>query len=183
MRNSLVTAPMPTASTAQILGNNECFEPFTDNIYIRRVLAGEFTIINKYLLNDLLELELWDKDMKDQVLFHRGSIHNIKRIPEDIRNLYKTVWEIKQKHIIDMAADRGIYIDQSQSMNLFVSDPEFNKLTAMHFYAWKKRLKTGMYYLRSVPKAHTQQFSIDPNKAKEYSASNYTEEECENCGA
>ena len=191
MRNSLVTAPMPTASTAQILGNNECFEPFTDNIYLRRVLAGEFTIVNKYLLNDLIELELWDSEMKDEVLFHRGSVQNIKRIPDNIKELYKTVWEIKQKVILDMAADRGVYIDQSQSMNLFVSDPEFSKLTSMHFYAWKKGLKTGMYYLRSVPKAHTQQFSIDPEKAKQYSSNSNSsnsstiniEEECENCGS
>ena len=188
MRNSLVTAPMPTASTAQILGNNECFEPFTDNIYLRRVLAGEFTIVNKYLLNDLIELGIWDQQMKDEILINRGSIQNIQRIPSDIKNLYKTVWEIKQKVILDMAADRGVYIDQSQSMNLFVSDPQFNKLTGMHFYAWKKGLKTGMYYLRTTPKAFTQQFSIDPEKVKQYKENyqNVTpiqEEECENCGA
>jgi ribonucleoside-diphosphate reductase alpha subunit len=188
MRNSLVTAPMPTASTAQILGNNECFEPFTDNIYLRRVLAGEFTLVNKHLLKDLLELELWDEDLKEEIIFNRGSIKNISRIPQKIRDIYKTVWEIKQKVIIDMAADRGIYIDQSQSMNLFVENIQFNQLTAMHFYAWKKGLKTGQYYLRTKPNVFAQQFTIDPDKAKQYAAGNAMvvanePEECLNCGA
>jgi len=184
MRNSLVTAPMPTASTAQILGNNECFEPFTENIYLRRVLAGEFTLVNKYLLNELIEKELWNKDLKEEIMYNYGSIQNIDCIPQYIKDNFKTVWEIKQKVIIDMAADRGIYIDQSQSMNLFVDNVQFDKLTKMHFYAWKKGLKTGQYYLRTKPSVRAQQFTIDPNKAKGFAnAAPMEPEECENCGA
>jgi len=182
MRNSLVTAPMPTASTAQILGNNECFEPFTDNIYLRRVLAGEFTLVNKHMLKDLIEINLWDNDMKEEIIFNRGSIQNIGRIPQKLKDIYKTVWEIKQKVIIDMAADRGVYIDQSQSMNLFMADVKFDQLTAMHFYSWKKGLKTGQYYLRTKPTVHAQQFTVDPEKAKKYSSAK-EEQECLNCGA
>lgn len=159
--NSLLTALMPTASTSQILGNYECFEAITSNIYLRRTLAGEFIIINKYLIKDLIKLNLWSKKMKNKIIKNNGSIQNIKNIPTDIKNLYKTVWEISQKVIIDLSADRGLYIDQSQSMNLFVAEPNFKKLSAMHFYAWSKGLKTGMYYLRTKPKSASQQFTIE----------------------
>ena len=149
IRNSLLVAPMPTASTSQIFGNNECFEPYTSNIYTRRVLSGEFIIVNKHLLKDLIHLGLWNNVMKNKIIAANGSIQNIEEIPADIKDLYKTVWEIKQRNLIDMAADRGAYICQSQSLNLFVDSPSASKLTSMHFYAWKKGLKTGMYYLRS----------------------------------
>jgi ribonucleoside-diphosphate reductase alpha chain len=161
IRNSLLLAPMPTASTSQILGFNECFEPFTSNIYQRRTLAGEFTIINKYLIRDLIDLGLWSVDMKNRIIMGNGSIQHITEIPEEIRNLYKTAWELKQRVLIDQAADRGIYICQTQSLNLFVEDPEFNKLSNMHFYSWKKGLKTGIYYLRTRPKAKTIAFSLE----------------------
>lgn len=151
VRNSLLVAPMPTASTSQILGNNECFEPYTSNIYTRRVQSGEFQIVNQHLLNDLIELDLWNDNIKNMMIAHGGSIQRIPGIPDDLKKLYKTVWEISQRTIIDMAADRGAFIDQSQSMNLFTAEPNFGKLTSMHFYAWKKGLKTGMYYLRSRP--------------------------------
>lgn len=160
VRNSLLLAPMPTASTAQILGNNECFEPYTSNIYTRRVLSGEFVIVNKHLLNDLINQGLWTEEMKQQIIFHKGSIQQIESIPADIRELYKTVWEISQKTIINMAADRGAYIDQSQSLNLFIESPNYAKITSMHFYAWKKGLKTGMYYLRSKAAADAIQFTV-----------------------
>lgn len=166
LRNSLLLAPMPTASTSQILGFNECFEPFTSNIYKRKTLAGEFILVNKYLLQDLMKLGLWNKEIKDKMIIDDGSIQNIPEIPDDIKRLYKTVWEISQKVIIDMAADRGAYICQSQSMNLFMEEPTFKKLTSMHFYAWSKGLKTGMYYLRSKPKASAQKFTIDPSLSR-----------------
>ena len=162
LRNSLLMAPMPTASTAQILGNNECFEPYTTNIYLRRTLAGEFVIVNKHLVNDLKEIGLWSKEMKDLMVKAGGSIQTIVDIPEDIKKLYRTVWEIKMKDVIDMAADRGRFIDQSQSMNLFMESPTMSKLSSMHMYAWKKGLKTGMYYLRSKAKARPIQFSLEP---------------------
>src|SRR5210317_732932 len=162
LRNSLLMAPMPTASTAQILGNNECFEPYTTNIYLRRTLAGEFVVVNKHLVEDLKKIGLWSKEMKDLMVKAGGSIQNILDIPDDIKNLYKTVWEISQKCIIDMAADRGRFIDQSQSMNLFVESPTMSKLSSMHMYAWKASLKTGMYYLRSKAKARPIQFSLEP---------------------
>jgi len=149
LRNSLLLAPMPTASTSQILGNNECFEPYTSNIYSRRTLSGEYVIMNKHLLKDLVKLDLWDDDMKQQLMASNGSVQDIPSIPEDLKKLYKTVWEISQKVIIDMAADRGAFICQSQSLNLFVENPNFGKLSSMHFYGWQKGLKTGMYYLRS----------------------------------
>ncbi len=148
MRNSLLLAPMPTASTSQILGNNECFEPYTSNIYARRTLSGEYIVVNKHLLKDLTELNLWNDEMKEQLMAENGSVQNLD-IPQDLKDLYKTVWELSQKAIIDQAADRGAYICQSQSLNLFVESPNFGKLSSMHFYAWKKGLKTGMYYLRS----------------------------------
>lgn len=166
MRNSLLLAPMPTASTSQILSSNECFEPFTSNFYQRRTLAGEFTIINKYLVRDLIALGLWSPQIKNQILAHGGSVQNIDTIPQDIKDLYKTAWELKQKVLIDQAADRGIYVCQSQSLNLFVEDAEFSKLTNMHFYAWKKGLKTGIYYLRTRPKAKTMAFTLDPSMTK-----------------
>jgi len=161
MRNSLLLAPMPTASTAQILGNNEAMEPFTSNMYTRRVLAGEFTVVNKYLLLDLTERGLWTPEVRNQIIAERGSVQNVACIPKDLKDLYKTVWEIKQKVILDQAADRGAFICQSQSLNIHMPDPSVSKLTSMHFYAWKKGLKTGMYYLRSRPKADAIQFTVD----------------------
>ena len=163
LRNSLLMAPMPTASTAQILGNNECFEPYTTNIYLRRTLAGEFVVVNKHLVEDLKKVGLWSKEMKDLMVKAGGSIQNIVDIPDDIKKLYKTVWEISQKCVIDMAADRGRFIDQSQSMNLFMESPTMSKLSSMHMYAWKAGLKTGMYYLRSKAKARPIQFSLEPD--------------------
>jgi len=164
-RNSLLLAPMPTASTSQILGNNECFEPYTQNIYVRRTLAGEFVIVNKHLVDDLKAVGLWSKEMKDLMVKANGSVQNIVDIPDNLKELYRTVWEISQKVIIDMAADRGVFIDQSQSMNLFVESPTVSKLSSMHFYAWKKGLKTGMYYLRSKAKARPIQFSLEADCA------------------
>jgi len=161
IRNSLLLAPMPTASTSQILGNNECFEPYTSNIYTRRVLSGEFVVVNKHLLKDLVELGLWDNDMKNKIIAANGSIQQIQEIPSNIKELYKTVWEIKQRTIIDMAADRGAFICQSQSLNLFVDTPSTAKLTSMHFYAWKKGLKTGMYYLRTQAASQAVQFTVE----------------------
>ena len=155
LRNSLLMAPMPTASTAQILGNNECFEPYTTNIYLRRTLAGEFVVVNKHLVEDLKKAGLWSKEMKDIMVKAGGSVQNIVDVPDNIKQLYKTVWEISQKCIIDMAADRGRFIDQSQSMNLFMESPTLSKLSSMHMYAWKAGLKTGMYYLRSKAKARS----------------------------
>lgn len=166
VRNSLLVAPMPTASTSQILGNNECFEPYTSNIYSRRVLSGEFVIVNKHLLKDLVGLSLWNNDMKNRIIAANGSIQQITAIPEEIRELYKTVWEIRQRTLIDMAADRGAFICQSQSLNLFVSNPTASKLTSMHFYAWKKGLKTGMYYLRTQAAAQAVQFTVEKQGAE-----------------
>ena len=161
VRNSLLVAPMPTASTSQVFGNNECFEPYTSNIYTRRVLSGEFVIVNKHLLKDLIQLGLWNNTMKNKIIAANGSIQNIKEIPADIKELYKTVWEIKQRNLIDMAADRGAYICQSQSLNLFVDTPSTAKLTSMHFYAWRKGLKTGMYYLRTQAATQAVQFTVE----------------------
>lgn len=161
VRNSLLMAPMPTASTSQILGNNECFEPYTSNIYTRRVLSGEFIVVNKHLLKDLIKLGLWNDSMKNKLIEANGSVQNIKEIPQSIKDLYKTAWEIKQKAIMDMAADRGAYICQSQSLNVFMQDPNFGKLTSMHFYAWNKGLKTGMYYLRTKAAADAIKFTVE----------------------
>lgn len=161
VRNSLLVAPMPTASTSQILGNNECFEPYTSNIYTRRVLSGEFIIVNKHLLKDLVQLGLWSNDMKNKIIAANGSVQNIDEIPANIKELYKTVWEIKQRNLIDMAADRGAYICQSQSLNMFVDSPTVAKLTSMQFYGWKKGLKTGMYYLRTQAAAQAVQFTVE----------------------
>jgi ribonucleoside-diphosphate reductase alpha subunit len=161
VRNSLLLAPMPTASTSQILGNNECFEPYTTNIYNRRVLSGEFVVVNKHLMKDLVDLGIWNDNLKNKIIAANGSVQQIKEIPEDLREIYKTVWEIKQRTVIDMAADRGAYICQSQSLNLFIDQPNFGKLTSMHFYAWKKGLKTGMYYLRTKAAADAIKFTVD----------------------
>jgi ribonucleoside-diphosphate reductase alpha chain len=160
VRNSLLMAPMPTASTSQILGNNECFEPYTSNIYTRRVLSGEFVVVNKHLLLDLVNLGLWNDDIKNQLITNNGSIQNIDVIPDNIKELYKTVWEMSMRDILDMAADRGIFVDQSQSLNLFVEAPNMAKLTAMHFHAWKRGLKTGMYYLRTKAAASAIKFTV-----------------------
>jgi len=168
VRNSLLLAPMPTASTAQILGNYECFEPILSNIYVRRVLSGEYTVINEYLVKDLLSLNLWSTEMKNKLIANDGSIQSIQGIPNLIKEKYKTVWELKQKSIIDMSIDRGKFICQSQSLNLFLESPNVSTLTSMHFYAWSKGLKTGIYYLRSRPSSKAIQFTVQP-------------EECENC--
>ncbi|MCO6501048.1 MAG: ribonucleoside-diphosphate reductase subunit alpha [Vicingus serpentipes] len=164
VRNSLLLAPMPTASTSQILGNNECFEPYTSNIYTRRVLSGEFIVVNKHLLRDLNKLGLWNDELKNKIMIENGSIQNIPEIPQNLKEIYKTVWEIKQRSIIDMAADRGAYICQSQSLNLFVESPNFAKLTSMHFHAWKQGLKTGMYYLRTKAARDAVKFTVDTEK-------------------
>jgi ribonucleoside-diphosphate reductase alpha chain len=160
VRNSLLLAPMPTASTSQVLGNNECFEPYTSNIYLRRVLSGEFPIVNKHLLRDLVDLGIWNDSIKNKIISDNGSIQGVAEIPDNIKELYKTVWEIRQRTIIDMAADRGAYICQSQSLNIFMESPNMAKLTSMHFYAWKKGLKTGMYYLRTKAAADAIKFTV-----------------------
>ena len=176
LRNSLLVAPMPTASTSQILGNNECFEPYTSNLYVRRVLSGEFIVVNKYLLADLVDIGLWNERMKHQIMAAKGSIQAIEEIPESIKELYKTVWEIPQKVILDMAADRSPYICQSQSLNIHMAGANFNKLTSMHFYAWRKGLKTGMYYLRTKPATDAIAFTVDKNQlSKEKSTQKDTE--------
>ncbi len=167
VRNSLLLAPMPTASTSQILGNNECFEPYTSNIYSRRTLSGEFIIANKHLMRDLIELGLWNDNMRQKLIAANGSVQAIPEIPQHIKDIYKTVWEISQKAIIDMSADRGAYICQSQSLNIHITDPNFGKLTSMHFYAWKKGLKTGMYYLRSTAAADAIKFTLDRKTTKD----------------
>jgi len=167
VRNSLLVAPMPTASTSQILGNNECFEPITSNIYVRRVLSGEFAVVNQYLVKDLIKENLWDDDMRNEIIANNGSVQSIERIPEEIKALYKTVWEISQKAVIELAAGRGPYIDQGQSMNIHMQDPNFGKLSSMHFHGWKSGLKTGMYYLRSRAAVNAVQFTVKNNqKAK-----------------
>jgi ribonucleoside-diphosphate reductase alpha chain len=166
VRNSLLLAPMPTASTSQILGNNECFEPYTSNIYLRRVLSGEFVIVNKHLLKDLNELGLWSEDMKNAIMANNGSVQAIEGIPQELKELYKTVWEIKQRSIIEMSADRGAFIDQSQSLNVHLEEVNYKKLSAMHFFSWEKGLKTGMYYLRTRPAMDPIKFTVDYEKAK-----------------
>ncbi len=194
VRNSLLLAPMPTASTSQILGNNECFEPYTSNIYTRRVLSGEFIVVNKHLLRDLTDLGLWNDDLKNKLMANNGSVQDIDEIPANLKELYKTVWEIKQKSIIDMAADRGAFICQSQSLNLFIESPNFAKLTSMHFYAWKKGLKTGMYYLRTKAARDAIKFTVQnaaasepqlnmtaEQQAAEISCSLDNPDECESC--
>ena len=166
LRNSLLLAPMPTASTSQILGNNECFEPFTSNIYVRRTLAGEFIIINKHLMKELIDLNLWNEDVKNSIISNNGSIQSLSFVPNKLKEKYRTVWELPMKSLIEMSRDRGAYICQSQSLNLWMEQPSYDKLTAMHFFSWKQGLKTGLYYLRTKAKAAPQQFTIDPTKAK-----------------
>ncbi|HSI75910.1 MAG TPA: ribonucleoside-diphosphate reductase subunit alpha [Lunatimonas sp.] len=198
IRNSLLVAPMPTASTSQILGNNECFEAYTSNIYTRRTLSGEFIVVNKHLLKDLIEIGLWNDNMKNRLIAANGSVQNLPGVPQHLKDLYKTVWEISQKTVIDMAADRGAYICQSQSMNLFLQEPNFGKLTSMHFYSWKKGLKTGIYYLRSKAATSAIQFTVDKSQlenpaAKPVEAKKQNQEaiacsldnpdDCEMCGS
>ena len=177
IRNSLLIAPMPTASTSQILGYNECFEPFTSNIYSRRTMAGDFILPNKYLMRELIALGLWNDDLKNNIIANKGSIQHLTNLPQNIRDKYKIVWEIPMKHIIDMSADRGAYVCQSQSLNLWLEDPNYNTLTSMHFYSWKKGLKTGIYYLRRKAKHQAQQFTIEPEQVKK------DELVCEMCSA
>jgi ribonucleoside-diphosphate reductase alpha chain len=184
VRNSLLLAPMPTASTSQILGNNECFEPYTSNIYTRRVLSGEFVVVNKHLLLDLVQLGLWNDEMKNEIIKANGSIQGIDSIPDNIKAIYKTVWEIKMKDIIDMSADRGRFIDQSQSLNLFIDQPNMGKITSMHFYAWEKGLKTGMYYLRTKAATQAIQFTVQKQAKPQLEPvlnGAYTEEEALAC--
>ncbi len=186
VRNSLLLAPMPTASTSQILGNNECFEPYTSNIYNRRVLSGEFVVVNKFLLKDLIELGLWNPTMKNKLIAENGSVQNIPEIPTELKELYKTVWEIKQKTIIDMAAERGAFICQSQSLNLFMAEPNLAKLTSMHFHAWKSGLKTGMYYLRTKAAVDAIKFTVDTQLLlgqSQVACSLDNPEECLACGS
>lgn len=199
VRNSLLLAPMPTASTAQILGNNESTEPFTSNMYNRRVLAGEFPVVNKYLLRDLITRDLWNEGIRNQIIKHQGSIQNIAEIPKSLRDVYKTVWEISQKVVLELAADRAAFICQSQSLNVHIAEPTNGKLTSMHFYAWKKGLKTGMYYLRTRPKANAIQFTVQKDLVSDMKKATITngtkpqdipqsqaeedDEMCLNCGA
>ena len=186
LRNSLLVAPMPTASTSQILGYNECFEPLTSNIYSRRTLAGEFVVVNKYLMKELINLGLWNEQIKNNIIANKGSVQQLFNIPENIRNKYKIVWEIPMKHLIDMSADRGAFICQSQSLNLWMEDPVYNKLTSMLFYAWNKGLKTGIYYLRRKAKHQAQQFTIEPenkNDLKNELKNELQEEICDMCSA
>jgi ribonucleotide reductase alpha subunit len=178
LRNSLLVAPMPTASTSQILGFNECFEPFTSNLYSRRTLAGEFVVVNKYLMKELIDLGLWNEQIKNNIILNKGSVQQLTILPEHIRNKYKIVWEIPMKHLIDMSADRGAFICQSQSLNLWLEDPTYNSLTSMHFYSWKKGLKTGIYYLRRKAKHQAQQFTIEPENVTEKE-----DEICDMCSA
>ena len=170
VRNSLLLAPMPTASTAQILGNNECFEPYTSNIYSRRTLSGEFAVVNQHLLRDLMSRGLWTAEIRNQIIAHNGSVQHIPEIPDDLKGLYRTSWEIKQRALIDMAADRGAFIDQSQSFNVFVQDPNYGKLSSMHFYGWKKGLKTGMYYLRTKAASDAIKFTVDQESLRRKSS-------------
>jgi len=166
LRNSLLLAPMPTASTSQILGYNECIEPITSNIYSRRTIAGEFIMANKYLMKDLIAIDMWNESTKNSIIANHGSIQHIESIPPEIREKYKTVWELPMRQLIDMAADRGVYICQSQSLNLWLEDPNYGSLTSMHFYSWSKGLKTGIYYLRRRAKHQAQQFTIEPEKCE-----------------
>ena len=180
LRNSLLIAPMPTASTSQILGYNECFEPLTSNLYTRRTLAGEFVVANKYLMKDLISIGLWNEKIKNNIIANKGSVQQLNVLPEHIRNKYKIVWEMPMKHLIDMAADRGAFICQSQSLNLWLEDPNYNTLTSMHFYSWKMGLKTGIYYLRRKAKHQAQQFTVEPEKRNNQEEN---DEICEMCSA
>ena len=184
IRNSLLLAPMPTASTSQILGNNECFEPFTSNIYTRRTLAGEFVLVNKHLMRELISIGMWNESIKNNIIANKGSVQYIKGLPQNIKDKYKIVWEMSMKHLIDMSRDRGAFICQSQSLNLWMEDPDTKALTNMHFYSWKSGLKTGIYYLRRKPKHQPQQFTIEPEKNNTSNENNgqlSSEEPCEMC--
>jgi ribonucleotide reductase alpha subunit len=174
---------MPTASTSQILGFNECIEPITSNIYSRRTIAGEFIQVNRYLIDDLIGMGLWNDKVKNNIIANHGSIQQLDFIPQDVKDRYKTVWELPMRGLIDMAADRGAFICQSQSLNLWLEDPNYNTLTAMHFYAWQKGLKTGIYYLRRRGKHQAQQFTIEPEKEQHAVGGTYEEEICEMCSA
>merc|ERR1712110_1075532 len=175
LRNSLLVAPMPTASTAQILGNNESFEPYTQNLYVRRVLSGEFVQVNRHLLRDLIERGLWTEDLRMQLIAHNGSVENLD-LPSDLKSLYKTVWEIKQRIVLDMAADRGAYIDQSQSLNIHMVDATAAKLSSMHFHGWQLGLKTGMYYLRTKAAVDAIKFTVDVDSVKRASKAGDSED-------
>jgi len=170
LRNSLLVAPMPTASTAQILGNNESFEPYTQNLYVRRVLSGEFVTVNRHLLHDLIKRKLWNDDLRQKLIAHNGSVQHLEEVPLDLKELYKTVWEIKQRAVLDMAADRGAYIDQSQSLNIHMTDATTAKLSSMHFHGWQRGLKTGMYYLRTKAAADAIKFTVDVATSRRGSA-------------
>jgi len=184
IRNSLLTALMPTASTSQILGNNECFEFFTNNIYSRRTLSGDFPLVNKYLINDLYNLGLWSNDMKQLILANNGSISNFNNIPTQIKKLYQTIWEIKQIWVLKNAIARGPFNDQAQSMNIFMQIPDYRKLYSSHFYAWQNGLKTGMYYLRTKPAKEATKVTIDPSVTKKLEQITIIEESvCESCSA
>ena len=183
LRNSLLLAPMPTASTSQILGYNECIEPITSNIYNRRTLAGEFILANKYLMKDLLELGLWNEKIKNNIIANHGSVQQIEQIPQEIRDIYKTVWEIPMRTLIDMAADRGAFVCQSQSLNLWLEDPNYSTLTSMHFYSWSKGLKTGIYYLRRRGRHQAQQFTIEPEKRATEGITEENDDICEMCSS
>jgi ribonucleoside-diphosphate reductase alpha chain len=183
LMNSTLIALMPTASTSQILGNTECFEPITSNIYTRSTIAGDFVVINKFLVKDLMERGMWNKEMKDAIIAENGSIQGIDEIPMDLKNLYKTVWEIKQKVLIDLSVDRGPFVCQTQSLNLFFEEPDAKKLTSALTYGWKNGLKTGSYYIRSRPKVQAQQFTIDPSKKKENGKGSGEYQVCEVCSA
>ena len=182
LRNSLLVAPMPTASTSQILGFNECFEPLTSNLYSRRTLAGEFVVVNKYLMKELIDMGLWNEQIKNNIIANRGSIQQLASVlPQHMLNKYKIVWEMPMKHLIDMSADRGAYICQSQSLNLWLEDPTYNTLTSMHFYSWSKGLKTGIYYLRRKARHQAQQFTIEPTK--KVNGNDIKDDVCEMCSA
>ena len=185
LRNSLLVAPMPTASTSQIMGFNESFEPFTNNLFKRKTLSGEFVVMNKHLIRDLIDLGLWNDEMRNKIMANEGSVQNIDEIPEELKSVYKTVWEIKQKALIDLSIQRGPYICQSQSLNIFMEEPDFKRLSSMHFYGWSKGLKTGSYYLRTRPRVKTQKFTLEPpsNKPslKVETSSEETEEEEREC--
>jgi ribonucleotide reductase alpha subunit len=183
LRNSLLVAPMPTASTSQILGFNECFEPLTSNIYSRRTLAGEFPVVNKYLMKELIELGLWNDEIKKNIILNKGSVQQLSILSDHLKNKYKIVWEMPMKDIIDMSADRGAFICQSQSLNLWLEDPNYNLLTSMHFYSWKRGLKTGIYYLRRKAKHQAQQFTIEPTVKKQQNLLNNEDTICETCSA
>ena len=181
IRNSLLVAPMPTASTSQILGNNEAFEPYTSNLYTRRTLAGEFVMMNKWLIQDLIDMELWNDDMKERLMYYRGSVQKIVGIPQMFKDIYKTAWELKQKVLLDLSIDRGHFICQSQSLNVFCENPTYNILTNIHFYGWSNGLKTGSYYIRSKAAINSQQFTINPELQKKIE--NEEDTECLSCGS